>query len=118
MGKKKQFHDKVLALHDKWKRRFCLTWWTATLVIAEYLAGQDGKKTLGDCSADWQYQTYTIRINAADAAELSDTELEKLIIHELLHVVLNEMREDDISHEERVVTNLETTIAGLLSINA
>ncbi len=118
MGRKKKFREKVLALHEKWRRRLCLTWWEGTLCINDYLSGQDGNNTLADCTADWKYQTYTIRINRSDAMELSDGELEKMIIHELLHVVVNEMREGDVSHEERVVTNLETAITGLISLNA
>jgi len=34
-------------------------------------------------------------------------EIERAVVHELCHILVNEMREDEIHHEERVVTGLQ-----------
>ena len=38
---------------------------------------------------------------------LSKKEIEKVVVHELMHVFLNETREEGIDHEERVATQLQ-----------
>jgi hypothetical protein len=37
---------------------------------------------------------------------LDEYELEKAIVHEFMHILVNEMRAGGIDHEERVVTGL------------
>ena len=36
-----------------------------------------------------------------------------MVVHELLHVLVNEMREEGIDHEERVVTHLAKAALGI-----
>jgi predicted SprT family Zn-dependent metalloprotease len=39
--------------------------------------------------------------------DLSDQEIEKLVVHELMHTFLSEMREEGKDHEERVASMLQ-----------
>ena len=58
--------------------------------------------------ADWRYMTYTIDVNLKAVKRLDDEALERAVVHELVHVLVHEMRENDpdVKHEERVVTQL------------
>jgi len=56
--------------------------------------------------ADWRYLSASIAVNVKAVARLDDDELERAVVHELIHVLVNEMREPGIDHEERVVTML------------
>jgi len=60
-----------------------------------------------ECDADWRYMRATIRFNVPACSTLSDRLLEEKVVHELLHCVVNEMRETEIKHEERVVSHLQ-----------
>jgi len=71
-----------------------------------------------DCAArtfsDWKYKYATIEFYLGVMVNMEPQEQELVVVHELLHVVLNEMHgasdanlsEDDRAHEERVVTEL------------
>lgn len=106
----------------KLARKYFL-WWTQWLglryekidlifvdnIQTKYIDGSVGinPKTAGSCDTDWRYQESTISINKQWLTKLSKEGIEKLIVHELMHVLLNEMREEGIDHEERVATNLQ-----------
>lgn len=66
-----------------------------------------------ECSADWRYLRATVRFNIPACSELNDEKLEGIVVHELLHCVVNEMREKEIKHEERVVSSLQRAMCWL-----
>lgn len=68
----------------------------------------DGSRSLMHCDADWRYQRFTISVNLPEATKLTECKLENAIVHELMHVFLNEMREPGLDHEERVATMLQS----------
>jgi hypothetical protein len=55
---------------------------------------------------DWRYMTANVSVNMPAVKRLTDDELERAVVHELVHVLVNEMRETGINHEERLVTML------------
>lgn len=61
-----------------------------------------------DCLARWEYKTAHMRIDLTNAEHMKDDELETVIVHELCHCLVNEMRAtgDKYAHEEHVVTSL------------
>lgn len=75
---------------------------------------------LAYCDADWRYLHASIVFSVPKLAEKFDqgqpknpSEIRELVVHELMHVLLNEMREYDksdhtgtVGHEERVATRL------------
>ncbi len=67
-----------------------------------------GKRSMSSAmvNADWKYRSANIHFNMLNVNELPPAEIEETVVHELVHVLVNEMREDGIHHEERVVTDL------------
>jgi len=85
--------------------------WQWTINI-EYLSMIDNElpncATVAQCTPIWQYLTATIEINMKEFCLLTEGEQERILIHELCHILVAEMREEDQDrkHEERVVTTL------------
>lgn len=89
-------------LLDKWMPLLGLADWT---IRARYvLASQDMEypTAQAECDARWQYMHAVIRFNVPELVQADDGEIEHVVVHELMHVLVNEMREDGIAHEERV----------------
>lgn len=105
-----KFRSKVIKYHDKWKNLLALSWWKNKVVFFDHMTNSDGTTPLAECAANWQYQEYTISINEYELRKRDSATIERVIMHELLHAVVAEMREEGIKHEERVVTQLECAI--------
>lgn len=107
---------RVNKLVKEWKDKLWLNGWFITTAFVE--TWEDYKEpipseTLACVPHDeclWEYMQATIVFHLGNAAKQSDDDLKEAVIHELLHVVVNEMREADIKHEERVVTILTRII--------
>lgn len=56
--------------------------------------------------ADWRYGTATIMVNLIALDGLSSSKQETVVVHELTHILVNEMQWQGKEHEERTVTNL------------
>ncbi len=97
-----------------WVNWLGLRYGRTDLVFVDYIENtfESGAKYInpdvaGECHTDWRYQNSTILLSIHKLCELDKEEIEKCIVHELMHVFLNEMREEGIAHEERVATNLQ-----------
>jgi len=57
---------------------------------------------------DWHYFRARLSVCVPVIAEIDDDRLEWGVVHELCHIIANEMRENDpdLKHEERVVSHL------------
>lgn len=103
----------------RWRKHY--GWWVHHLGLGDweikrlyydkpFKKQRKGRFTIADCTVDWEYKLATIRANLALLRGRSDTEVEKIVVHELMHVKLNEMRHygasDGIYHEERTATEL------------
>lgn len=77
-------------------------------------------------TTSWQYKMMNLEFNLQSTINASISEVEKIVVHELCHAVVNEMREwcgenrsadegseSAIAHEERVVTELTNILIGL-----
>lgn len=105
--------EKVEKYLVKWLKPLGLLWWeTYALYIddprelAEQDYFRDGDTILARTFADWRYGTIKIYFNVPAIKDLEDIALERLVVHELVHALVNEMREEGIDHEERVVSGL------------
>jgi len=104
-------------------RRY-FTWWIPRLALGAwsidvlYQRRRDYRQE-HDASAnsamttyvDWRYLDAAIYVNVSRVHGMSDTELERAVVHELCHLMVNELRQacgrDDANdHEERVVSHL------------
>lgn len=99
---------------DKWARPLGLLWWRIDLffivdpkTIKKHFTQSGGRKTVALVFAQWEYSRASIYFNMREIEEMNNEEIEDAIIHELCHILVNEMREGGIKHEERVVTGLQ-----------
>lgn len=116
--------DRIKAIYDRWDQVLGLRWWTVKQVWVRDLDGFQSESN-GHTSfivharttASWPYMTATISFNLVDMANLDDKDAERVVVHELCHILVNEMRYDETvsglahgengrMHEERVVTTL------------
>lgn len=101
---------------NKLIRKYC-KWWTHWLGLGHWImrivysgeakSSSNGGDLDGEVVADWRYLTATITFYPANMKTLSKTAIERIVVHELVHILVNEMREDNVCHEERVVTQLQ-----------
>jgi hypothetical protein len=103
----------IKKLINKWVYRLGLRWWTVTINYYDdareiiRIFGNDSERTvIARTYSDWRYATCVIEINLPELLDMTKEESERVIVHELCHALVNEMREDGIDHEERVVTGL------------
>lgn len=102
---------------DKWIASIGLGWWKINIEWETVRSEEDDR---GSCAAEarttWEYREATIVFYLEVVAGESDEELEYIVLHELMHVFVNEMREwqcataetvyEAVRHEERVCTDL------------
>lgn len=79
-----------------------------------------GRSAVMVVTADWAYMDADIAVCVPMVSELDDEKLERFVIHELCHILVNQMRgwrqqrtPDEIAHEERVVSCLATLFFNL-----
>ena len=116
---KSKTHDRILF----WRHVLRLEPWRIDIDWAtEGGRHDDDFNTYMMISSSWRYQTIalTIYVNCLESINPDDEHLDEMIVHELLHAHMNEMRahNDDMEnltaqndHEERVVTILSRVIA-------
>ena len=105
---------KIENYFHKWAQPLGLLWWEITItyfddpgeVVRMFRDPGGGNIIPAIVNADWKYGTASISINVPAFKGMKNRQIEKIIVHELVHVLVNEMREDGIEHEERVVTGL------------
>lgn len=66
----------------------------------------DGGKTLMRTNASWEYGFAGIDVDYPHCHTVEAAELETIIVHELMHVILREMDHEGREHEEHVATVL------------
>jgi predicted SprT family Zn-dependent metalloprotease len=85
-----------------------LGYWNVRMVMSGKVKKRPNNYLLcGYNETDWRYQTTSITFYPKAMRHLAPDEIEAAVIHELVHVFLNEMREPGIDHEERVATTLQ-----------
>ncbi len=102
-----QLHKIIRKYVVKWKQYLFLGAWKIDWNIREYLSGGcEGFQITGRCDSKWQYFIASMDFSYVQMKDMSEEDIEKVVIHEMLHIVLNETREDGIDHEERVTSQL------------
>lgn len=104
---------RIRRIFRQWRERLFLHDWEVRLdyVDGEFVSpdGAASGEANATCAADWKYRHALITFNTRKTRDLSDETLTKTIIHEAMHVHLNEMRHFDtggLPHEERVASTL------------
>jgi hypothetical protein len=105
--------DLAKAAFAKWIPRLGLAWWDIEVayyddpreIVDRFRVDEDGL-VAANLTANWMYAMAKIQINLPALAHLSPDHIERIAVHELCHILVNEMREGELHHEERVVTGL------------
>ena len=103
----------ITRLFEIWTYRLGLRWWTVNTIYhkgkeaRKFFSAGDDETVLARTFSDWRYSMANIHINTPAFGNMTDNEIERVVVHELCHVLVNEMREGEIHHEERVVTGLQ-----------
>lgn len=106
--------DLVKAAFAKWIPRLGLAWWDLEIVyyddpqeiINRFRIIESGEMVPATVIAQWMYADAKICINLPAFEHIEDEDIERVVVHELCHILVNEMREPELHHEERVVTQL------------
>ena len=102
----------INAAMEKWTYRLGLRWWSVGAIYHKgkdakrYFKSADGSTILARTFADWRYGDAFVHFNIPAFRNMSADEIERVVVHELCHVLVNEMTSTGIDHEERVVTGL------------
>ena len=96
--------EKVEGLITLWKPFFGIENWSLTI---EFFRGPipGNEDAVGCCHSLWEYMDATLQFNLAELAENGDEQLEGVVIHEMLHIIVDELKTKKGS-PERVVTHL------------
>lgn len=101
---------RIAKLLDAWTYRLGLRWWHITASYHGRKRFHRGRLTeaFAVVTADWRYLSAHIEVNLPLARDLTDAELERCVVHELCHILVNEMRPAPrcTDGEERVCTTL------------
>lgn len=96
--------EKVESLITLWKPFFGIENWS--LVINLHRGPIPGDEdAAGSCRSTWEYMHATLAFNLEELADYEDEEVEGVVIHELLHIIVDELKTKRGS-PERVVTHL------------
>lgn len=123
----KRTKKKIREYMEKWTEPLGLLWWKISVhfvteppdVVAHFRDDESGVAVAKTYSS-WEYLEADIYFNVAALSKHDDGDIEKAVLHELCHILVCETRENEIHHEERVVSSLQrafiwTRLAGELS---
>lgn len=114
----KEFRDtkrRIMKIFDSWRLNMGLRHWEVT---TEFVREPQEDRVAGRAHVRWEYQLATLEFFCAELLPLSDRNLEEIIVHEMVHILVNEMREfakdtesaAQMKHEERVTTILTNAL--------
>jgi len=113
MNKKKKYkraRKRFSKLASAWTKRLGLAWWRVDVFYYDKapkrFKRKHGRQVAAKMIARWEYMSAEMHVNLPFIAEMTKDEMEHVIVHELCHALVNEMREEGHKHEERVCTRL------------
>lgn len=107
-------HELIKAAFEKWIPRLGLAWFDIEIayyddpqeIIDRFRMGDDSGFVPANVHANWMYGDARIQVNLPALEHCTPEKIEDIAVHELCHILVNEMREGELHHEERVVTGL------------
>jgi hypothetical protein len=82
--------DRVCVSFDKWNDLLELHWCNITLHRSDSFRADDNA-CAADTAAQWQYREATINVYLPAIAHFSDPEIEELLVHEMVHILVNSL---------------------------
>ncbi len=101
-----------------WIERLGLGWWDIQIhyydnpgeIVRLFRQVDNGGIVPAFVDANGMYGAAKISVNLPAFEGMEPDEIERIVVHELMHILVNEMREGELHHEERVVTQLTKAI--------
>ena len=121
-----QLKLRIGTIADEWLKCLGLQWWKLSFYYYRDSASYHEScpedislKSQAYTSVSWAYLDAAIHFNLPLCIDSSDVELEEIVVHEYMHILVHEMRsvanceceQFDIRHEERVCTTLQRAFA-------
>jgi hypothetical protein len=103
----KTIRKKIHAIATRWIQRTGLGYQRIDIGYKKTFDGTEHEGCVGYCNTNWKYMTSYVVFNYKELEELDPKRFEEVVVHELMHIFLNEMREEGIDHEEHVATMLQ-----------
>ena len=116
---------RIKPLLEKWVGRLGLTHWQIKFdmcTTAPRTEGDIAWQTHMETATMWPYMDSLVTVYVPIVADLCDDDLEKTFVHEMCHILVNEMcavdhgNDDSGPREERVATQVATAILGAYSM--
>lgn len=110
----KQLHALINKYVVKWKVELFLGMWKISFNLRDWLTNEHGDETqtAARCTSTWNYFEADLEFNYMILKDKPDEYIERIVLHELLHIVVHElMVTGEIDHEERVVSHLTMILA-------
>jgi predicted aminopeptidase len=105
----------------KWRGKLWLGMWRINNYYHDNLSASEhtrkGVDVVGACTTDWRYLTADIDYGLKPMQTMTDNQIERIVVHELCHVVVNQMREPTYDNEESVVSHMTAAWAFHAGIN-
>lgn len=110
--------DLLASSFEKWIKALGLGWWNIEVhyydvpgeIVRLFRQIDNGDVVPAFVDTNWMYGTAKISVNLPAFEDMEPKQVERIVVHELCHVLVNEMREGELHHEERVVTGLTNAI--------
>lgn len=99
----------------EWKNRLWLNQWKINTVYCfnEQPTDREGTFVAAETISDWKYFKASVKFFLPAFVGEDKEFIDEVICHEFLHILLNEMRENEIKHEERIVSHLTAVVLSL-----
>lgn len=102
---------RVMALANWWQPKLALGQWEISYYfhrISEDMPDGDAGVASAVCKTHWEYLLSSIHWDLSTLPDVSDEMLERIFVHELMHIHLAETmaKKDKSAHQERVATEL------------
>ena len=105
-----KLEKRLIKLTTEWKKKLGLQDWTIHVSIEES-RGDTARACV--LERHWEYKYAVIEFYTRTMRNDDPADIEKHVVHELLHVVLSELECKKKKHEERVITTLAEAICEL-----
>lgn len=111
----RQTRRRIKRICDAWIRPLSFGWFQITIDYWREGFGDEKRNIIARITSKWQYREAQIEWNMPKVKELPDEELEDTLLHELAHILLNEMEDYEDTergrkHEEHVATGIALLI--------
>lgn len=93
---------------SRWHQPLGLADWKIGISFSDGrgVSRREGYEVAATCDADWSYRSADVTFYIGSLHGKDDEEIESIVVHEMMHIFVNEMREEGIKHEERVCESL------------